>query len=152
MSIPSADHTIYSFITLCLKEQGDIAGKKEITASPVQGRWKKKNRMPSSAETYLCDRFMVQKPGFYFGGGGGECGCSHPSASTPFPPYTSPPPPPIFPTCATHTFPHPAVHENPAPCGLREIQFMIYPWRSDLLYCSHANPSQHAPPPTPSDL
>lgn len=31
MSIPSADHTIYGFITLCLKEQGDIAGRKEIT-------------------------------------------------------------------------------------------------------------------------
>lgn len=31
MSIPSTDHTIYSFITLCLKEQGDIAGRMEIT-------------------------------------------------------------------------------------------------------------------------
>lgn len=34
MSIPSTDHTIYGFITLCLKEQGDIAGRKEITACP----------------------------------------------------------------------------------------------------------------------
>lgn len=37
MSIPSADHTIYSFITLCLKEQGDIAGRMEITTK--QGWW-----------------------------------------------------------------------------------------------------------------
>lgn len=37
MSIPSADHTIYSFITLCLKEQGDIAGKMEITTKQGGG-------------------------------------------------------------------------------------------------------------------
>lgn len=32
MSIPSAGHTIYSFITLCLKEHRDVARRKEITA------------------------------------------------------------------------------------------------------------------------
>lgn len=37
MSIPSADHTIYSFITLCLKEQGDIAGRMEITTKQGWG-------------------------------------------------------------------------------------------------------------------
>lgn len=42
MSIPSADHTIYSFITLCLKEQGDIAGRKEITGQHIGGWGKKK--------------------------------------------------------------------------------------------------------------
>lgn len=42
MSIPSADHTIYSFITLCLKEQGDIAGRKEITARHKGGWGEKK--------------------------------------------------------------------------------------------------------------
>lgn len=41
MSIPSTDHTIYSFITLCLKEQGDIAGRKEITTKRMGG-WRKK--------------------------------------------------------------------------------------------------------------
>lgn len=44
MSIPSADHTIYSFITLCLKEQGDIAGRKEITAKQ-RGAWEKKEKV-----------------------------------------------------------------------------------------------------------
>lgn len=37
MSIPSADHTIYSFITLCLKEQGDIAERVEITTKQGWG-------------------------------------------------------------------------------------------------------------------
>lgn len=32
MSIPSAGHTIYSFITLCLKEHRDVARRKEIAA------------------------------------------------------------------------------------------------------------------------
>lgn len=42
MSIPSADHTIYSFITLCLKEQGDIAGRMEITTKHggvLESKW-----------------------------------------------------------------------------------------------------------------
>lgn len=43
MSIPSADHTIYSFITLCLKEQADIAGRKEITAQHKAAGKKKKS-------------------------------------------------------------------------------------------------------------
>lgn len=43
MSIPSADHTIYSFITLCLKEQGDIAGRMEITTKQEGGSEKKWN-------------------------------------------------------------------------------------------------------------
>lgn len=37
MSIPSTDHRIYSFITLCLKEQGDVAGRMEITTKQGWG-------------------------------------------------------------------------------------------------------------------
>lgn len=37
MSILPADHTIYSFITLCLKEQGDISGRKAITTKHMGG-------------------------------------------------------------------------------------------------------------------
>lgn len=49
MSIPSTGHTIYSFITLCLKEQRDITGRKE--------RWGEK-RVPSLQKTYLGDSFI----------------------------------------------------------------------------------------------
>lgn len=68
MSIPSARHTIYSFITLCLKEHRDIAGRKEIAATAGEGgREGKKNRMPSWQETYLCDRFIGKEPASILG-------------------------------------------------------------------------------------
>lgn len=69
MSIPSTDHRIYSFITLCLKEQGDVAGRMEITTKQgwgggVEGRgvWRRSGT-PSSTETYLRGRFTTQEQG-----------------------------------------------------------------------------------------
>lgn len=54
MSIPSADHTIYSFITLCLKEQGDIAGRMEITTK--QGWWRGGGRGSEEKLNTIIDR------------------------------------------------------------------------------------------------
>lgn len=112
MSILSADHTIYSFITLCLKEQGDIAGRKEITALR-RGRWEK-SRMPSSTETYLCDRFTAQEQSFYLG--------VSPSSSLSLPEH-----PPVHPEHTQHIYSQTAAHEKAAPCGRSEIQFPTYP-------------------------
>lgn len=114
MSIPSADHTIYSFITLCLKEQGDIAGRKEITAQH-RGGWekkkKKKSRMPSSTETYLCDRFTAQEQGFYLGGGRWE------SVGVPLCSATPP----------VHCTRRGSKLQHLPPCGGSRIQFLTYP-------------------------
>lgn len=117
MSIPSADHTIYSFITLCLKEQGDIAGRKEITAQH-RGGWEKKGKsgMPSSTETYLCDRFMAREQGSYLGVEDKEAWVSH-STQPPLPSL-----PPVHPTYTTHK-----QQAAPTSCGGSTIQFLTYP-------------------------
>lgn len=72
MSIPSADHTIYSFITLCLKEQGDIAGRKEITASTARRRssWDKKKVGCHHLERHIfVTALRCKSRGFYLGMG-----------------------------------------------------------------------------------
>lgn len=122
MSIPSADHTIYSFITLCLKEQGDIAGRKEITGQHIGG-WGKKKKSDAIIDIDISPwQVYGSGAGLLFGGWGGtrKRGC---------------PTPPLTPTCAS-----PKLQHVP-PCRGSRIQSLTYPlmiWFTLLFSCLHA--------------
>lgn len=66
MSIPFAGPAIYSFITLCLKEQRNII--EEIAADKLKGHAGAEKHQ----ETYHRDSFMAKQPNHWvFGRGGG---------------------------------------------------------------------------------
>lgn len=72
--------------------------------------------MPSSTETYLCDRFMAREQGSYLGVEDKEAWVSH-STQPPLPSL-----PPVHPTYTTHK-----QQAAPTSCGGSTIQFLTYP-------------------------
>lgn len=126
MSIPSADHTIYSFITLCLKEQGDIAGRKEITTQHRVG-WKKKKKKSDAIIDRDISLWQVygSGAGLLFGGGRRE------SVGVPLHPAT---PALSLHLCIAHISPNCST-----PVEEAKFHFGLIPWSSDLLCCSVAS-------------
>lgn len=90
--------------------------------------------MPSSTETYLCDRFTAQELSFYSGVEDEKASVSPSNLTTP-----------SLKThlCYTHTYPQAESHENAAPCGGSRIQF------SDLSLDDQIYAAIQLPPLTP---
>lgn len=88
--------------------------------------------MPSSTETYLCDRFTAQEQGFYLGGGRQE------SVGVPLHRST----PGLAPTCASHKYTPKLQHG--ASCVGSRIQFLTYPLSDQIYPAAQLPPCHHA--------
>lgn len=83
--------------------------------------------MPSSTETFLCDRFTTEEQG----SGGGRL------KSMGVPLHSAQTPPPLTPTCASHINSIPKL-KHMLPCAGSRIEFLTYPLmiRFTLLFSS----------------